>query len=203
MFDIDIDNYTIPNMTDVLEIAPTAAAAAATGKKALDTNPYTVSTLTHKISLKITDISRPGASIRNMLRDKIAERCGKCSIEGFIHPDPNRIQIQNYSMGVINRGDMEFYVTYNCDVCLPVENMILQCRVYKISFAGIHAVVEDDGVVPVDVKVARDYAASHFERDLQTHNIQENSMIYVSVIGVRFELNDPFVSVIGKLYIPK
>ena len=195
IFDIDIDNSTISNMAEVA-IAPT-------GKKSIDTNPYTVSTLTHKISLRIADVSRPDANIRNMLRDKIAERCGKCSIEGFIHPDPYRIQIQNYSMGVINGEYMEFYVSYNCDVCLPVENMILQCRVYKISFAGIHAVVEDNGVVPIDVKVARDYAASHFERDLQTHNIQENSMIYVSVIGVRFELNDPFVSVIGKLYIPK
>jgi hypothetical protein len=182
-----------------------AAATTAMPNKSgeIDTNPYTKSTLTHKISLKVADVSQRDANVRNMLREKISEKCGRCSIEGFIHPDPQRIDIQNYSMGMVNGEYMDFYVTYNCDVCLPVENTIIKCRVYKISFAGIHAVVEDDGVVPIDVKVARDYVASHFERDLQTHNIQENSVIYVSVIGVRFELNDPFVSVIGKLYIPR
>lgn len=168
----------------------------------VDTNPYTESTLTHKISIKVSDVSQRDANIRSLIRAKIAERCGKCSAEGFIHPDPTRINIQNYSMGMISGEYMDFYVTYNASVCLPVENTILQCRVYKISFAGIHAVVEDNGVIPIDVKVARDYTANHFERDLQTYQIQEGSVIYVSVIGVRFELNDPFVSVIARLHIP-
>lgn len=166
----------------------------------IDTNPYTETTLTHKISIKVSEISQRDASIIQLLRTKIAERCGKCSIEGFIHPDPRLIKIQTHSMGIINGEYMEFYVTYNCMVCLPVENTILKCRVYKISFAGIHAQVEDNGVVPIDVKVARDYAASHFEKDLQNYQIQEGSEIYVSVIGVRFELNDPFVSVIARLH---
>jgi hypothetical protein len=174
-----------------------------TNPKKLNKNPYIQSTLTHKVSLLISDVSQSNANIYGLLRAKIAEKCGKCSIEGFIHPDPLRIQIQNHSMGVINGIYMDFYVTYNCDVCLPVENTILECRVYKISFAGIHANVEDNGVIPVDIKVARDYAASHFERDLQTYNIQEGSVIQVSVIGIRFELNDPYISAIGRLHIPK
>jgi hypothetical protein len=72
--------------------------------------------------------------------------------------------------------------------------MEMDCVVYNVTKAGIHAHVVDDAEnVPITIFVARDYhqAASEFE------NVVEKDNIKVRIIGVRFELNDPTITAIA------
>jgi hypothetical protein len=50
-------------------------------------------------------------------------------------------------------------------------------------------------VIPVTVFIARD----HHNTDKYFNSIKENMDIVIKVIGVRYELNDPYICVIGQL----
>jgi hypothetical protein len=78
----------------------------------------------------------------------------------------------------------------------PVEGMELECICKTITKAGIHAeVVDQGGNIPVTMFIARDHhIANHI-----FNTVKDNSKLLVRVIGVRFELNDPYISAIGKL----
>ena len=81
-----------------------------------------------------------------------------------------------------------------------VSAELLECNAKTITKAGIHAeVVEDDGSVPVTVFIARD----HHYTDSRFAKVVENDKLLANVIGVRFELNDPYICVIAKLVEPK
>ena len=157
---------------------------------------YIRSMLTSKIAIPITAI---GKNIKQNLEKIISERAeGKCIPEGFVKPQS--IQILTYSSGNVMGQNVEFCVTYECLICNPVEGMIIDCMTKTITKAGIHAeVVDEKGNVPITIFVARDhhYQNQHF------NEIKENERIQVRVIGVRYELNDTYISVISKLIDPK
>jgi hypothetical protein len=73
--------------------------------------------------------------------------------------------------------------------------MLIECQSKTITKAGIHAEVTDNETVPVTVFVARD----HHNMDRYFQTIKENMTIHVKVIGIRYELNDPYICVIGNL----
>jgi DNA-directed RNA polymerase subunit E'/Rpb7 len=154
--------------------------------------PYLQSLLTMKVSLSITEI---GKNIKQNLERKISKKTeGKCIAEGFIQP--NSVKVISYSNGIINNENVEFQVVYECMVCYPVEGMLIECHVKTITKAGIHTeVLDDTGVVPITAFIARDH---HFT-DPYFATIAENTKVTVRVIGVRFELNDPYICVIGTL----
>jgi DNA-directed RNA polymerase subunit E'/Rpb7 len=153
---------------------------------------YIKSLLTMKVILKMNEV---GQNIKQNLERTISKRTeGKCIAEGFIRP--NSIQVMTYSSGMVNNDNIEFHTTFECMVCHPVEGMLLECDTKTITKAGIHAeVVDDQGNIPITVFVARDH---HFT-DKQFGSIAENTKIVVRVVGVRFELNDPYICVIGTL----
>jgi DNA-directed RNA polymerase subunit E'/Rpb7 len=101
-----------------------------------------------------------------------------------------------YSSGLVNNENIDFNKVFECMICYPVEGMLVECTAKTITKAGIHAeVIDDVGTVPITVFVARDH---HFtERNFS--EIKENAKLTVRVAGVRFELNDPYICVIGKL----
>ena len=81
-------------------------------------------------------------------------------------------------------------------ICHPVDGMLVKCVCNTITKAGIHAeVVDQKGNVPITVFVARDH---HIQNDL-FDRVVENAKLIVSIIGVRFELNDSTICAIGKL----
>lgn len=167
-------------------------------KKPADSKIYGVylkSLLTQKVVLSINEI---GNNLKQNLEKKIAYKIeGKCIVEGFIKP--NSVNIVNYSSGTVNAANVEFQVLFECMICHPAEGMLMECVAKTITKAGIHAeVVDKDGVVPVTVFVARD----HNYNDVNFNNVAENAKILARVIGIRFELNDPYISVIAKLAQP-
>jgi DNA-directed RNA polymerase subunit E'/Rpb7 len=153
---------------------------------------YIKSLLTQKVILSINEI---GKNTKQNLEKKIQAKIeGKCIEQGFIRP--NSVAVKSYSSGLINAANVEFQVVFECNICHPVEGMLIECDVKTVTKAGIHAVVKtDEDVVPVTVFVARD----HNYNDSYFGTIKENMKIITRVIGIRYELNDPFICVIGKL----
>jgi len=153
---------------------------------------YIKSVLTKKVSLLITEI---GGNIKQNLEKKISKNAeGRCIAEGFIQP--GSIQVISYSAGLVNNENIEFQTIFECMICHPVEGMLIKCLTKTITKAGIHAeVIDQHGFVPITVFVARDH---HFT-DRHFAQLTEGQDIKVRVIGVRFELNDPYICVIGQL----
>ena len=152
---------------------------------------YIDSLLTKKVVLTITEI---GKNIKENLQKKLANLMeGKCIEEGFIRP--GSINIVNYSCGQIDREYISFQTVFSCKICHPVEGMLTECIVKTITKAGIHAEVIDNDTIPITVFVARD----HHTTDKNFQYIKENVKILVKIIGMRYELNDPYICVIGKI----
>lgn len=153
---------------------------------------YSRCLLTRKIVLPITFV---GKNLDDVIENYIQNNYeGKCVVEGYVKP--NSSKIIRYSSGVIERGNnVVFEVVFECDVCLPVEGMLITCSVKNVVKAGVRAEVANEVPSPVVVFVAKDH---HFNSQ-QFNDIQVGDTITVRVIGQRFELNDKYVSVIGEL----
>jgi DNA-directed RNA polymerase subunit E'/Rpb7 len=159
------------------------------------TSIYSRCLITRKIVLPITCI---GKTIKEIIEENIKSNFeGKCLVEGFIKP--NSTKIITYSSGIIYRGSsVSFEVVFECEVCFPVEGLLISCFAKNITKAGIRAESANDVPTPVVVFIAKDhhYNISYF------NEIKEGDKISVRVIGQRFELNDKYVSVIGELVKP-
>lgn len=153
---------------------------------------YSRCLLTRKIVLSINFI---GKNLDEVIEEYIHNNFeGKCIVEGFVKP--NSCKIIKYSSGLIERGsNIIFEVVFECDICFPVEGMLIKCVVKNVVKAGVRAESASDVPSPVVVFVAKDH---HY--NLQYFNdIQVGDYISVRVIGQRFELNDKYVSIIGEL----
>jgi hypothetical protein len=81
-------------------------------------------------------------------------------------------------------------------VCLPVEDMKIECACKTITKAGIHAqVIDDNNNMPITMFIARD----HHHMDSKFSQIKVGDKIVSKVIGIRYELNDDFICSIGRL----
>ncbi len=153
---------------------------------------YSRCLLTRKIGLPITTI---GKNLTENIEENIKTSFeGKCVVEGYIKP--NSSKIITYSSGIIQRGNnVLFEVVFECDVCFPVEGMLITCIAKNITKAGIRAESDVDVPSPIVVFIAKDhhYSASHFAE------VKEGDKITVRVVGQRFELNDKYISIIGEL----
>ena len=157
-------------------------------------NIYDSAILERSIILPIQNIGKTLSS--TMEKVVSAQIEGKCTVEGFIKP--GSIQLVTYSSGVIREDKVKFEVVFECQVCLPVEGMLINCRATNITKAGIRAETTDE-ISPVIIFIARDhhYMSSYFT------SVKEGADIVVRVIGQRYELNDKYISVIAELVEPR
>lgn len=153
---------------------------------------YSRCLLTRKIVLPINVI---GKNLDDVIENYIQNNFeGKCVVEGYVKP--NSSKIIRYSSGVIERGNkIIFEVVFECDICLPVEGMLMNCVVKNVVKAGVRAEIANEVPTPVIIFIAKDH---HYNMQ-QFNDIQVGDIISVRVIGQRFELNDKYVSVIGEL----
>ena len=153
---------------------------------------YSRCMLTRKIVLPISTI---GKTLKENIEENIkATFEGKCVVEGYVKPHSSKII--TYSSGVIQGGNkVTFEVVFECDVCFPVEGMIILCVAKNITKAGIRAESANDVPSPIVVFLAKDH---HFN-SIQFAEVKEGDKINVRVIGQRFELNDKYISIIAEL----
>lgn len=157
---------------------------------------YIPSILTTKILLHITEI---GKNIKQNLENKVVQKISnKCIPEGFVKPQS--VKIQSYSAGLVPMSaNITYTVIYECMVCYPVEGMIIEAKVKNITKAGFRCeVIDEAGNMPIIAFIIREHSAinNYF------NSVNEEDTIKIKVIGVTFELNDPYISVIGELNQP-
>ena len=140
----------------------------------------------------------PIRSIGKNIQDTIEKNIGnlfenKCIVEGFVKPGSSKII--TFSSGIVRGVNINFEVVFECQVCCPVEGMLIQCIAKNITKAGIRAESADEKPSPVVIFVTRD----HHYMSQQFSAIQEGERFIARVIGQRYELNDKYVSVIAEL----
>lgn len=153
---------------------------------------YSRCLLTRKIVLPINVI---GKNIDEVIEEYIRNHFeGKCVVEGYVKP--NSCKIIRHSCGTIERGNnVIFEIVFECNVCYPVEGMLISCIAKNIVKAGIRAESSTEVPSPIVVFIAKDHNYS----SQQFADVKEGDKINVRVIGQRFELNDKYVSIIGEL----
>ena len=155
-----------------------------------DKGIYMKSLITKKIVLSVNLIGR---NIKENLEKSIINDIeGKCIAEGYIKK--NSVELVTYSSGILKDAIAIFDVVFTCQICLPVEGMLIDCVAKNITKAGIRAETNEE-ISPVTIFIARDH---HFSSDLFSR-IKENDEIRIRVIGQRFELFDDTISVIGEV----
>ena len=153
---------------------------------------YLRSLLTTKVTLHVTEI---GKQLMENLHEKLSLKIsGKCIEEGFC--SSNNIKIIQHSTGSVSSEKITFHISYECNICHPVEGMNIIAKIRSITKAGIHGqVIDPDGTIPITVFIARDH---NFNNAL-FHEVKENDMMTAKIIGIRYELNDPFICVIASI----
>ena len=151
--------------------------------------------LTRKILLPFKSI---GSNIRENIKKTLEEILyNKCSKEGYIKK--KSIQILSYSSGVVEANTVVFDVMFECDICRPVEGQIIPCKVMNVTRAGIRAKYTREEESPITIFIARDH---HYNNE-EFSQKKEDDDISIKVIGIRYELNDETISVLGELIFSK
>lgn len=162
-----------------------------TKKKPISNDIFVSSIISKRITLNFNQVDQ---NIKqNLLKKLQIDFEGKCNIEGYIKN--NSISIISYSCGVLRGESISFDIIFECLVCFPVEGMIITCKVKDITKAGIRALLPNEEKILM-IFIARD----HHYNSQKFSQINVDDEIKVKVLGQRFELNDPFISVIAELY---
>ena len=152
---------------------------------------YIKNIISKKLSVPIKYV---GTNIAEILEQILTNNFeGKCCIEGYVKR--GSVKIITFSSGTVLGNCVIFTVVFEYLVCNPPQGMRISCAVKNITNAGILAHVDEGEYSPLNIFIARDhhYNIPYFSE------LKEKDIIMVRVIGQRFELNDPFVSVIGEL----
>lgn len=156
---------------------------------------YTQCLLTKTVTL---DMKYIGKQLQSILEKKVKSIIeGKCIVEGFVKRESTKII--SFSSGVLVGENIRFDVIVECEVCHPVEGMIINCIARNITKAGIRADSSDETPSPIICFIARD----HHTSVSAFNNINEGDIFRTRVLGQRFELNDKQISIIGELVFDK
>ena len=158
-------------------------------------NVYGLAQITKTIMLPISAV---GKNIHLTIERVISSMVeGKCIVEGYVKPKSTKVI--SFSSGIIQGNNISFVVIIECEVCFPVEGMLISCVVKNITKAGIRAESSEESPSPFVLFIARD----HFYSNDYFNSIEENDKFVARVIAQRFELNDKYVSVIAEPVSPK
>ncbi len=165
---------------------------------------YMENVLTRKVVVPFKLI---GNNIGKILRKLLSNNLeGRCASEGYVKK--GSVDIISYSAGVANSSNICFDVSFKCLLCKPVEGMRIRCTVCNITKAGIRAIYNKDHCLdksgdgiksfesPITVFVAREH---HIKDKSYSDITKEGEDIIIKVIGIRYQLNDETISILGEL----
>jgi DNA-directed RNA polymerase subunit E'/Rpb7 len=159
-------------------------------KKFKNSDIFKKNSLSRQIRLPFESV---GENLRDNLLKKLQEDLeGKCTKEGFIKKES--IHILLYSSGNIKSNYIVFNVVFECYICRPVEGMLIKCKVINNTKAGVRAEYIKSDSSPIIVFIARD----HNYKNKLFSTIEVADIIQIKVIGIRYELNDTNISVLGE-----
>ena len=144
------------------------------------------SILTRKIVIQFNNL---GSNLQDILALYLKTSLeGKCIIEGFVRPSSTNLL--HYTAGRVTENGCSFEVVFEAHICKPVEGMKIKCVVKNVTRAE-----RETSPSPIIVFIARDhnYSNKYFS------TIKEGNTIRVQVIGIRYELNDKYISILAEL----
>jgi hypothetical protein len=150
---------------------------------------YHTSLLSRSLSIPIHSM---GGNIYEVLMDQLSQIEGQCLEEGYIKK--GSINIVRYSCGVLKGGFVTIQVVFECLVSNPVPGQTFTCVVEHNTRAGIKGRL-DSSEKPFVIFLARD----HHHHIPNFSEIKENDKIKVTVLGQRYEIHDPTISIIAVL----
>ena len=149
---------------------------------------YHDSLLSRSISIPIVEI---GGNIEQLLSNHISSLEGKCIEEGYLKLGSTKLI--RYSCGVLKGASVTIQVIFQAKVVMPITGQSFVCVVENNTRAGIKGRL-DAKENPFVVFLAKDHHnLPHFS------DIKENTKLKVSILGHRFEINDPKISIIAVL----
>jgi DNA-directed RNA polymerase subunit E'/Rpb7 len=154
---------------------------------------YMKNILHRSIEIPFKDV---GSNIVEILTDVLKERySGICIKEGYVRNDYN-FKLINNSAGTIVGDKVKFNTSFECLICKPVEGMLINVVVKNVTKAGVRCELKGENS-PIIVFIARDH---HFHSK-EFSNIKIDDEIRIKTIGIRYELNDKYISIIGEYVI--
>ena len=139
-----------------------------------------------------------GGNINQNIQKKLEEKLyHKCCPEGYIKE--GSINILTHSSGEIKANNGVFVVMFECLICRPVEGQVIKVQAKNITKAGIRAIYAKEQKSPITVFIARD----HHYNSVEFSKVKLDDDIVIKVIGIRYELNDENISVLGELRIKR
>lgn len=134
-----------------------------------------------------------------VLQQKIEKKCNKYGYVDKVY------EITEYEEGYLRKenlsGVVNFNITYNCRICLPIENTIL---IGKIAAINQELVMLTNGPIVIFVpKVNIDTniwnISSVFTRNSDNKNLEKNNLVKVLINKVKVNQNDTQIKCIGTL----
>ena len=165
---------------------------------------YMENVLTRKVVVPFKLIGKNIGKILTKLLSNNLE--GRCASEGYVKK--GSVEIISFSAGVANSSNICFDVSFKCLLCKPVEGMRIRCTVCNITKAGIRAIYNKehcldksgDGIKSFESPVTIFVAREHHIKDKSYSDItREGEDIIIKVIGIRYQLNDDTISILGEL----
>ena len=132
-----------------------------------------------------------GGNIEEVLSNEIASLEGKCLEEGYLKRESTKVV--RYSCGVLKGANIVIQVIFQGKIANPVKGQSFTCVVENNTRAGIKGRL-DAAENPFIVFLAKDHHTMP-----EFSDIQENEKIRVVILGQRFEINDPKISIIAVL----
>jgi len=152
-------------------------------------NVYKKSLLNRNVLIPMNQM---GGNVTDLLHEALKVMEGTCVEEGYIQR--NSINIFNYSCGVLKGPSVHTQVTFECHIANPFPGEVFECVVEHNTKAGIKARLNEKES-PFIIFLARD----HHNKIPEFSDIKENDVIMATVLGQRFEINDPKISIIATL----
>ena len=163
-------------------------------KNVKNTSIYFKNILTRTINLPFNLI---GNNVKEQLLHKLTGSLeGKCGKEGYVKR--KSIKILKYSSGILQDNHVKFEVVFESLICHPVEGMKIKCLIKNITKAGIRCVYHKEDEMPIILFISRE----HNLKKNSYSKLKEDDIINVKTIGIRYQLNDPYISIIAELLSP-
>lgn len=137
----------------------------------------------------------------------------KCHKQGFI--SDRDISVVKFSSAKMIGSKLYFDVLFEFTICYPYEEMIFKCKIHSITKIGIKAILsDDDDENPIVVFASRVHNQNIFTNEIDVEidenmddddqlrkggKYSEGSIITVSAVGHRFEINDSHITILGKI----
>ena len=165
---------------------------------------YNKELVTFKVCIPFTKIQKDMNKVFfNYAKHNIV---GKCHKEGYI--SSSSIKVMKYTSGSMQSSNVYFDVVYEFDIFYPCEDMEIECYVQSFTKIGIKAVVnKNEKLNPCVIFASQAHNEDLFmnegvendEGEMDSDNIKTGDKIKIKVLGSRFEINDPYISLLGKI----